>query len=83
MEETLNKIQSLANTFANATDLYRFYQQSELVKISVALSEQFHIYSQTSDEYVKKHITVDINDFIARYKIALKEIGIDSSNFSW
>jgi len=53
------------------------------VKISVALSEQFHIYSQTSDEYVKKHITVDINDFIARYKIALKEIGIDSSNFSW
>lgn len=83
MKELLNKIESLADTFANATDLYSFYQQSELVKLSVALSEQFHKYSQTSDEYVKKHITVDINDFIFRYKIALKEIGIDSSNFSW
>jgi len=83
MEGTLNKIESLANTFAKATDLYRFYQRSELVKISVALSEQFLKYSQSSDEYDKKHITVDINDFIARYKTALKEIGIDSRNFSW
>ncbi len=82
MKELLNEIESLVNTFANATDLYSFYQQSELVKLSVAISEQFHKYSQTSDEYVKKHITVDINDFIARYKIALKEIGIDSSDFS-
>ena len=81
MGELLNNIESLAKTFANATDLYDFYQQSELVRLSVALAEQFQIYSETSDEYIKKHIRLDIDDIIIKYKNSLQEIGIDANNY--
>lgn len=73
----------IINKFADATELYDFYQTSELVRISVALSEQFHRYSQTSEEYEKKHIKLDINDYISKYKEILQKMGIDSNDFSW
>lgn len=83
MGELLDNIEVLTKNFANATELYRFYQQSELVKLSIILSDLFHRYSQTSDEYVKKHLKVDIDDIITKYKNALQKIGIDLNSFSW
>ena len=82
----MGKMETIGNilkTFENATDLYGFYQKSELVKISITLSELFHRYSQASDEYEKNHIKFDINDCISRYKNALQEIGINPKDFFW
>ena len=79
--EKFEAIGKILKSFANATELYDFYQQSDLVKISVALAEKFYNFSQTSDEYVKRHIKVDIDDYISRYKNALKEIDIEFNDF--
>lgn len=74
-------IGDILKTFGNATELYDFYQKSELVKISIELSDLFHRYSQNSDEGVKKHIKLEIKDNISRYKAALQEIGINPKDF--
>lgn len=77
----LETIGNILKTFEKATELYDFYQKSELVRISIELSDRFHRYSQTSDECAKKHIKLEIKDNISRYKDALQEIGITPKDF--
>lgn len=83
MDKFLENFANLCKLYSNAAELYEFYQESELVKISVSISNLFHRYAKSSDDYEKKHIKLDIDDLIFRYKNALQEIGINTNDFSW
>lgn len=81
MNKILESIGILTNAYSNAVELYEFYQDSDLVKISVAISDLFQKYAQTSNEYDKRHIQLDINDLLSRYKNALQEINVNIKDF--
>ena len=53
------------------------------MKISVSFSDLFHKYAQSSDEYEKKHIRLDINDLLLQYKKELQKTGVNIADFTW
>ena len=83
MDKILDNFGNLFKFCSNAAELYEFYQSSELVKISVSISNLFHKYAQSSDEYEKKHNRLAINDLILQYKNSLQEIGVNIADFTW
>ena len=83
MDKFLENFANLCKLYSNAAELYEFYQESELVKMSVSISDLFYRYAKTSNEYDKKHIRLDINDLIFKYKNTLQEIGVNITDFTW
>lgn len=83
MDKILDNFGNLFKLCSDAAELYEFYQNSELVKISVSFSDLFHKYAKSSDEYEKKHIRLDINDLLLQYKKELQKTGVNIADFTW
>lgn len=83
MAKILENVATFSKLCSDAAELYKFYQDSELVKMSVSISDLFYRYAKTSNEYDKKHIRLDINDLIFKYKNTLQEIGVNITDFTW